>query len=439
MSTIVEREQFPVARLNRECFCIGADLDALRDWLQQDLAQRGFSKPVVETHPHLFSALPVFVSREHVTRMRSVIGAVESVVALPAYQAAILDRAPAIARFTPGPHGVFFGYDFHLGDVGPQLIEINTNAGGALLNAELGRAQRACCDEVRDLMTGPVDVAALENRLYRMFLEEWRLARGDTPLARVAIVDEAPAEQYLFPEFLLFQRLFEARGVHAVITGPSQLEWRDGLLRCGGERIDLVYNRLTDFYFERPEHAALREAYLSGAAVVTPHPRAHALYANKRNLALLIDEERLQSWGASQETIATLRSGIPPTRAVDPADAERLWSERKALFFKPASGFGSRGSYRGDKLTRKVFAEILDGDYVAQALVPPSERLMRDAQTLRALKMDLRNYVYDGEVQLIAARLYQGQTTNFRTPGGGFAPVFYPPAQQTPGRSALER
>ncbi|MEJ1937171.1 hypothetical protein WDZ92_43815, partial [Nostoc sp. NIES-2111] len=25
---------------------------------------------------------------------------------------------------------------------------------------------------------------------------------------------------------------------------------------------------------------------------------------------------------------------------------------------------------------------------------------------------------------LIAARLYQGQTTNMRTPGGGFAPVF---------------
>jgi hypothetical protein len=27
-------------------------------------------------------------------------------------------------------------------------------------------------------------------------------------------------------------------------------------------------------------------------------------------------------------------------------------------------------------------------------------------------------------VQLVCARLYQGQTTNFRTPGGGFAPVY---------------
>jgi hypothetical protein len=200
------------------------------------------------------------------------------------------------------------------------------------------------------------------------------------------------------------------------------------MLTRDGDRIDLVYNRLTDFYFERAEHAALREAYLAGAVGVTPHPRAHALYANKRNLALLTDAVLLRDWGVPAETIAILLSGIPPTRPVDPADAERLWDGRKNLFFKPASGFGSRGSYRGDKVTRKVFAEILAGDYVAQALVPPSERLTKEAGEARALKLDLRNYVYDTQVQLIAARLYQGQTTNFRTPGGGFAPVFYPPA-----------
>ena len=44
------------------------------------------------------------------------------------------------------------------------------------------------------------------------------------------------------------------------------------------------------------------------------------------------------------------------------------------------------------------------------------------------MKVDVRNYVYDGNVQLLAARLYQGQTTNMRTAGGGFAPVFMPRA-----------
>ncbi len=38
-------------------------------------------------------------------------------------------------------------------------------------------------------------------------------------------------------------------------------------------------------------------------------------------------------------------------------------------------------------------------------------------------KMDVRLYTYAGKTLLVAARLYQGQTTNFRTPGGGFAPV----------------
>jgi hypothetical protein len=47
-----------------------------------------------------------------------------------------------------------------------------------------------------------------------------------------------------------------------------------------------------------------------------------------------------------------------------------------------------------------------------------------------ALKYDVRCFVYAGKIQLLAARLYQGQATNFRTPGGGFAPVFYPPREE---------
>jgi hypothetical protein len=43
------------------------------------------------------------------------------------------------------------------------------------------------------------------------------------------------------------------------------------------------------------------------------------------------------------------------------------------------------------------------------------------------LKLDLRAYVYQGAIQFLAARLYAGQTTNFRTPGEGFAPMFVAP------------
>ncbi len=67
-----------------------------------------------------------------------------------------------------------------------------------------------------------------------------------------------------------------------------------------------------------------------------------------------------------------------------------------------------------------MFEEILHGGYIAQEIAPPSEHAVGE-QTMKA---DIRCYVYNGHIQLVAARLYQGQTTNFRTPGGGFAPVF---------------
>jgi uncharacterized circularly permuted ATP-grasp superfamily protein len=157
--------------------------------------------------------------------------------------------------------------------------------------------------------------------------------------------------------------------------------------------------------------------------VLTPHPRAHALYADKRNLALLTDEAFLLNIGVDENTKALLLNGIAHTISINPNDEKMLWNSRKHLFFKPAKGYGSKAAYRGDKLTRRVFSEILQHDYVAQTLIQPSEHQVKVDNKIMALKLDLRHYVYKGHTQLISARLYQGQTTNFRTPGGGFAQV----------------
>ncbi len=413
-------------RLNRECFCIGTDVAAVHRWLEDDLKSRGLTRPVIDTHPHLFASLPVFVSRAHVLEMQQVIRAVHTIAATAQFRQAVLADAPPIATPAPAALGVMLGYDFHLGNDGPKLIEINTNAGGAMLNALMGRAQQACCGEVADLLGGPSDFATIEDRLFEMFSADWRRARGSAALRHIVIVDSGPSAQYLYPEFLLFQRLFESRGITATIADPSELALDGGVLRHAAGPVDMVYNRLTDFYFDAPEHAVLACAYSTNATVVTPHPHSHALYANKHNLALLSDAAVLSRWGVERPIAERLLRGIPRTTRVASADAEALWRDRKQLFFKPGRGFGGGGAYRGAKLTRRVFAEIAQGDYVAQALVPPSERLGPDESGAPVLKVDLRNYVYDGEVVLIAARLYQGQTTNFRTPGGGFAPVFYP-------------
>jgi hypothetical protein len=412
-----------IETLNTDCFCVSLDADALRRAMEADPAARGLSRLIAERCPHLFAALPVFVSRTHVDEMAMVIDAVEEVAALPSYRQAALAWAPEIARHDPATHGVFMGYDFHLGADGPRLIEINTNAGGAMLNAILGRAQRACCEDVAALESGPLPAAELERHFIEMFEAEWRAAGRAGRPARIAIVDQDPETQFLYPEFLLFAHLFRRSGIDAVVLSPHELAFRDGALRDAQGPIDLVYNRLTDFSLEAAAHAGLRAAYLAGAVVLTPHPRAHALYANKRNLSLLTDAARLRELGVPEATIAVLLRGIARTEPVSADGAERLWAMRRKLFFKPASGYGSRAAYRGEKLTRGVWTEILQRDYVAQDLVVPSERRMGPECSM---KVDIRNYVYRGRVQLLAARLYQGQTTNFRTERGGFAPVLTP-------------
>jgi len=409
-------------RLNQGCFCITLDRAALGHALEQEVDDAEFATAFVKTRPHLFSSSPVFLLQSDIEAMLRVVQAIEAVARLPGYRDAALSWAPEIARHDFGPLGVFMGYDFHLAAEGPKLIEVNTNAGGAFLNGLLAKAQRACCAEVEEALTrsGADDFDAA---VLRMFQSEWGLQQRSGRPCRIAIVDDRPEEQYLYPEFLLAQRFFVKHGMEAVVVDAAQLRYESGKLLAASQPVDLVYNRLVDFSLDRPEHTALRAAYLDNAVVVTPNPRGHALYADKRNLTLLSDQAALRSWGLAPEMIVDL-AGVPHTVLVTSQNAQELWESRKRLFFKPAAGHGGKAVYRGDKATKGVWADIVRGGYVAQEFAPPSERMIKLDGVLQARKTDVRLYIYNGEILLTAARLYQVQTTNFRTPGGGFAPVF---------------
>jgi hypothetical protein len=108
-----------------------------------------------------------------------------------------------------------------------------------------------------------------------MFRQEWQRQHADSMPVRLAIVDNAPETQFMFPEFQLAQQLLQARGIGTLILDPSELEYVDGALTAKGKPIDMVYNRLVDFALDVPAHEALKLAYLDGAVVVTPNPRVH--------------------------------------------------------------------------------------------------------------------------------------------------------------------
>ncbi len=409
-------------RLNRDCRCPALNRQKLHNHLSGQINGEALYRMIVEDRAHLVSDSVVFVAESNLKRQLEIIDAVERVLAVPAYQQRVLAYAPQSAQFEPKAWGVFLGYDFHLGESGPRLIEINSNAGGALLNVLLAHAHSACDSCVCEFPT-VTQAEAAEQAFIDMFRREWQLEGHQQPLKTVAIVDTAPLEQYMLPEFMLFRNLFTLHGIDAVICDPSELAFRNDRLYFNETAIDLVYNRLTDFALQEPRQQALLDAYLARAVVVTPHPRNHALYADKRNLTLLTDPDALDEMGVDTETRAILLQGIARTVLVNEQNADSFWQQRKQLFFKPAKGYGSKAAYRGDKLTHRVFTEILQSDYVAQTLVQPSVRQVVVDDHSVELKMDVRHFVYQGQTQWLCARLYQGQTTNFRSPGGGFAQV----------------
>lgn len=339
-------------QLNHECFCITLDRDELCRALEAEIGDDSFCETFIRPRQHLFSNVPIFLKSSDVAEMLRIVTAIETVARLGEYRKAVMSWAPEIAFQDFGPRGAFMGYDFHLADKGPKLIEINSNAGGAFLNALLLRAQRACCPEIAAAVSKQQD-NDFDAAVHQMFETEWLLQGRKGQLRCIAIVDENPRDQYLYPEFLLARKLLVRHGIEAIVADPSELAYLDGSLVFGGQPIDLVYNRLVDFSLERPEHRALREAYNAGAVVVSPNPHIHALFADKRNLTILSDQELLRGWGVSTETLDAL-AGIPKTQAVSAGNATSLWENRKHLYFKPFSGYGGKAVYRGDK---RLFAE----------------------------------------------------------------------------------
>lgn len=354
------------------------------------------------------------IGAQDARRMDEVVAAVHAAASTVAYQDAALAQAPEIARLAPQRvDNLFAGFDFHLTAEGPKLIEINPNAGGAFYGALI--------DDMRwkhgDAQARPMTYWS--ELFVRQLRHEWDLtARG--VLRVVAIVDDAPEEQFLRYEFRMMARMLREAGITALIVDPRALTYRDGRLWQGATAIDLVYNRLTSFALEREADRALREALIDGAVVVTPDPRNHALLGCKKNLTRLSDDTFLRAAGVSVHARDALGQFVARTVAVSAETQGELWAARAAYYFKPAAGFGSRAVYDGAKLTAKTWAQIVaDGSYLAQERAE-APRVEVDGVLMR---YDVRAFVYGRKTFMRLARVYRGQTTNFRTPGGGFAPV----------------
>ena len=419
-----------IIELNKQCPCMPIPPNSVSQFLSKENRYHGQSLPI---QPHEFIAnTAVMVGIEDKYDMLAQISALETTAQNAGYKQYINHLRPHMyAPSTPVNSGLLMGYDFHITADGPQLIEINTNAGGAFIASKLLGA----FNTDTNICTGGATENAPEVaiNLLAMFQNEWAnwchtLPHRNTKLRRVAIIDSNPREQYLYPDMLLAQELLKDVGIECKIVDPMELHIQNRQLKIGDWPVDLVYNRLTDFDLSAPEHQILQQAWTTNLAVVSPNPTHHSLLANKGNFEIFTDRKLLKSWGIKQATQVQLGK-LPTSQGVRAHNAPTLWAQKNKLFFKPTDGFAAKAAYSGKKLTRKKWAEITAPkdirNYIAQSYVAPGERRVTTDNGDELMKYDVRLYTHASQLLLSTARIYRGQTTNFRTEGGGFAPVVY--------------
>ena len=330
----------------------------------------------------------------------------------PAYFATLKNSIPEIAHIAPTNDSVLMGYDFHLDESGPKLIEVNNNAGGLWL-AWLAQHPGAATFSGK-----------LNQKLLRMFCTEFALWQGLSPSVlkprAIAIIDEQPGTQFLYEEMQAFATLLQAHDIPVFIIDPSQLtEVEEGLV-YDGFTIDLIYNRHCDFYLHSPALAAVRRAWLQRTLCLSPNPHTYALLADKRRMIDWSTPAMLAKFPLTENERLLLQHTIPETRLLSSESSDDIWKTRKRWVFKPDNAYASRGVYLGKKITTSKFAEIDTNTTLIQQYISPSQFLADDGQPF---KVDYRLFAYQQQILCVTARLYQGQVTNLRTEHGGFATV----------------
>jgi len=314
---------------------------------------------------------------------------------------------------------LFQAFDFHLGPSGPKLIEVNTNAGFGLGIFYLNQF----------LKTQPT---FWKNNFFQnpKILEEYAKdfkSFFSADASALCILDENPTEQALYFEFLLFRDFLSKVGIDAIIAAPEALsvaESTQSLIHTqSGKKISGVYNRSTDFYLHRETHAAFKKALISKTVFSSPHPLDFYLFADKQRMVDWNEVGFLKKFLGPDDQ-AAIEKVLLKTQIVSAQNQSELWAQRKALFFKPFESFGGKGVFQGRGVTKNVWEHICQHHYIAQEICPaPKVSLQVNGAEPQEYKFDLRFFVYGSEIRFLAPRFYQGQTTNFRTPLGGFGAV----------------
>ena len=245
-------------------------------------------------------------------------------------------------------------------------------------------------------------------------------------------MDEQIPRQKMYMEFLMYQELLNSWGWPCTLQEAGNLKPptpTGEVFTSKGQKINMIYNRLCDFYFEK--FSFLKQVFLKQQTLISPGPGEYLLLADKHRLCEWCSESFLNTLPLNKEEKKWIQKSVLPAGKITDLPAEKLWHQRRSLFFKPFRGYGGRGVYNGKSITKKTFARLMEegGIYqkTLQAPVWEEEGAQGNPPTTppRRWKYDIRAYAYKNQVSLMVARVYQGQVTNFKAPQSGFAALVF--------------
>lgn len=258
------------------------------------------------------------------------------------YQTLLRPALSAAEIQDPGNKSILMSYDFHLTPSGElKLIEINTNASFLALGNWLYLAHQ---------LPQPIKSFSL-NDIAANIKEELYLNGKTVTEPSFAIVDDTPKSQRLYAEFLLFDQLFKSWGWQGGIYDLSEIP----------KNVDFIYNRSTDFLFTDKQSAQLKSYFLTKQSCVSPNPFEYILLADKQRMIDLSNPAFVKQLSLEAPQINILKQSLGLSFELSSSTAERAWSERKKLFFKPMRSFGAKQSFKGASMSRKVFDDLCDG------------------------------------------------------------------------------
>jgi uncharacterized circularly permuted ATP-grasp superfamily protein len=241
-------------------------------------------------------------------------------------------------------------------------------------------------------------------------------------------------------EYQLLMDCLRRDGYQTQVVSPDQLEYRDGVLRKGDFRIDLIYRRVrvSEFLVRFDLTHPLVRAYRDHAVCIVNSFRSE-LAQKKAMFDLLTDESVTSSFPAVERK--AIRDFIPWTRVFTAGKTaykdqtvdlpEFVIQNRERFVLKPNDDSGDRDSYRGSEMDQTTWERTvkmaLRDAYVVQELVAaatfdfPVNRY--GTLDIQPMHVDVQPHAFLGKVNGCSSWLRAATGGGFSTVAG-LAPTY---------------